>query len=389
MMKTPPVFAIAQFCMSLSWVTYAAFLPAMAQQVGLAKSAVVWLLMLDQVVFMLADLLAGVASDRMAQAVARWGQVLGLLTGFCAVAFMLLPLLVDATGSPVWLVIPALVWVACSSALRAPLFALLGQHATSTTGSEFRWLLLGGGVAAAFAPYLQFVLKGRSPLLPFTVVAASLVLCAVLVGKSAAGSGAVIAKTGDAARPMPGLPKGAALFVALACAALALQGHNAFNSSRLFLRDVAADQLHWWLPAFWVGFNLAMLVPPLLKDWPAARRLALFGMAGVGALLFCTQMPSAELQAILQAAAGAAWALFLSTSFSTANALGKPQRHGRYAGGVHAVLAGGSLLRLVLVSAALPLTMGEAMLWLPPILWSAGAMVLLIGPGPGRRAESS
>lgn len=50
MPNTLPVFAFAQFCMSLSWVVYASFLPAMATQVGLPKSAVVWLLLLDRFV---------------------------------------------------------------------------------------------------------------------------------------------------------------------------------------------------------------------------------------------------------------------------------------------------------------------------------------------------
>ncbi|MBK8337142.1 MAG: hypothetical protein IPL03_11370 [Sterolibacteriaceae bacterium] len=147
--------------------------------------------------------------------------------------------------------------------------------------------------------------------------------------------------------------------MALACAALALQIHTSFNVGRLFLRDVPAEQLHWWMPAFWIGFNLAMLLPPLLGAWPR-RRLAcrLAGGWPVSAV------PGAFAGG-LQAAAGAAWALFLSNAFSTANALGSPQRQGRYAGGVHAVLAGGSVLRLAMASAAVPMALGDAMLWLP------------------------
>ncbi|MBK8336553.1 MAG: hypothetical protein IPL03_08135, partial [Sterolibacteriaceae bacterium] len=55
MSTTLPVFAFAQFCMSLCWVVYAAFLPALAAQAGLPKSVVVWLLLLDQVMFMVSD----------------------------------------------------------------------------------------------------------------------------------------------------------------------------------------------------------------------------------------------------------------------------------------------------------------------------------------------
>lgn len=382
MPNTPPVFALAQFCMSLSWVVYAAFLPAMAEQAGLPKSAVVWLLLLDQALFMVSDFLAGVASDRMAAA-ARWGQVLGVLTGVSAIALLALPLLSGAIASPLVLVLPALVWVVCSAALRAPLFSLIGKRAKSTTGSEFRWLLLGGGVAAALAPYLQTALKGQSPILPFALVAASLVLCAVLVSQTAAEVREAEPVLATAFAPV--LPQGALFLVALACVALAVQIHTAFNTGRLFSREVSAGQLHWWMPAFWVGFNLAMLLPPLLGAWPLARRLGLFGAMGVAALLLCAQGPAAGLQAVLQATAGAAWALFLSTSFSTANALGSPQRQGRFAGGVHAVLAGGSMMRLAMASAALPMAMGDAMLWLPPILWGVAAVALWVAPSANPR----
>jgi MFS family permease len=383
MPKTLPVFAFAQFCMSLSWVVYAAFLPAMAAQAGLPKSAVVWLLLLDQGLFMVSDFLAGVASDRMAAAAARWANLLGVLTGVSAVALLALPLLVGAIASPLALVLPALVWVACSSALRAPLFSLVGKRANSTTGNPFRWLLLGSGVAAAFAPLLQSALKGQSPIVPFALVAASLVLCALLVGKTAASGSE--AEPASAREPATALPEARWFFVALACAALALQVHLAFNAGRLFLREVPAEHLHWWMPSFWIGFNLAMLLPPLLGTWPAARRLGLFGLAGVTALSLCALIPGAGLQAGLQAAAGAAWALFLSNAFSTANAIGSPQRQGRFAGGVHAVLAAGSVLRLAMASAAVPMVLGDAMLWLPASMLAIAAVGMGLAPVGERR----
>lgn len=382
-----PVFALAQFCMSLSWVVYAAFMPAMAAQVGLPKSFVVWLLLLDQCLFMVSDFLAGVASDRMAAAAARWASLLAVLTGVSAVALLAVPLLVGTIASPLVLVLPALVWVACSSALRAPLFALVGKQATLTTGNPFHWLLLGSGVAAAFAPLLQSSLKGQSPMVPFALVAASLVLCAVLVGKTAASGSE--AEPASARQPATALPEAPWFFVALACAVLALQIHTSFNTGRLFLREVPAEQLHWWMPAFWIGFNLAMLLPPLLGAWPAARRLCLFGSAGALALSLCALVPGAGLQAGLQAAAGAAWALLLANAFSTANALGSPQRQGRFAGGVHAVLAGGSVLRLAMASAAVPMALGDAMLWLPASLLAIAVGALLLAPVGGPRQPAN
>lgn len=383
MPKTLPVFALAQFSMSLSWVVYASFLPAMAEQVGLPKSATLWLLMLDQGVFMVSDILAGVASDRMAAATVRWAKLLALLTGVSAIALLALPLLVGAIARPAVLALPALVWVACSSALRAPLFSIVGKQAKSTTANPFRWLLLGSGLAAAFAAPLQSALRGHSPILPFALVAASLALCAVLVGRTAGRLAA--APPALAAEPAPALPKVALFFAALAGAVLAQQIHVGFNASSLFGRAVEALQLPWWLPAFWIGFNLAMLLPPLFAAWPPARRLGSFACAGVVALLLCALVDEAPVQALLQAAAGAAWALFLSNAFATANALGSPHRQGRFAGGVHALLAGGSLLRLAMASAALPMLLGDALLWLPATLWGVAAAALLLAPSAGER----
>lgn len=343
-----PVFAAAQFVMSLSWVAYAIFLPALAQKAGLAKTAVVWLLLVDQMVFMVADVLAGIFSDRMDGVLQKWGRVLGLLTGASALALLAIPLLVDATGAVPALVVPALIWVACSAALRAPLFALVGKRAGSNTGKAFRWLLLGNGFALAGAPYLAIVLKGSAPLDSFAIISAGLVLCAVLVMRSVAGASPASASTpdGDAF-----YPSGMTLLAAVLCAALAIQVHNALNAGPLYVRGgVAATELHWWMPAFWAGFNLALIVPAPWRTWPATRRVALFA-AFVGlALVACVALTLPVAQALSQALAGVAWAWLLCATFATANALGRPARHGPMNGSVHAALAGAAVMRLALVA---------------------------------------
>lgn len=376
-MSSLPVFALAQFFVSLSWVAYAIFLPAMAAQVGLPKSAVVWLLLVDQFVFMIADLLAGTLSDRMESAVLQWGRTLGMLTGLSALALLSLPLLASATAWPVALVVPALVWVAGSAALRAPLFALIGKCAESTTGDGFRWLLLGNGVALACAPYLALVLKGASPLVPFALISAGLVLCGVLVAQSVQGGGKTSAV--PAVEPV-GLPQVPVFFLALMIAALGVQVHTAFNASALYSRAVPVSELHWWMPMFWVGFNLALVIPPVLAGWHAARRLAAFAMLGLAGLLACTAALQPWLQAVLQATAGVGWAWFISGVFATANMLGAPSRRGVMAGGVHSALAGGSALRLTIAATALPQSIGSGLLVVPVVLLALAALLLWFAP---------
>ena len=373
-----PIFALAQFVMSLSWVAYAIFLPGLAAQVGLAKSAVVWLLLVDQFVFMIADVLAGSFSDRMDGALKRWGSVLGLLTGVSAVALLAIPLLVDASRAAAALVVPALIWVACSAALRAPLFALVGKRAGASTGEAFRWLLLGNGVALAAAPYLATVLKGTAPLVSFAVISGGLILCAVLVTRSVADAGPTAAPAQDGGTAA--YPRGAMLIAAVVCAGLAIQVHNAINAGPLYARGVAATELHWWMPAFWAGFNLALIGPAPLRAWPAAKRLASFAAIAALALAACAEVALPAVQALTQALAGVAWAWLMCSVFATANALGRPTRQGLMAGSVHAALAGAAVLRLALVAGGTPQALGSAVFILPVVLVVTAALLLRLAP---------
>jgi hypothetical protein len=401
-----PVLAIAQFFMSLSWVAYAIFLPALAARVGLEKSAVIWLLLVDQIVFMVADLLAGMFSDRAAAMTQRWGSVLGLLTGVSALALLAIPALVGASGAVPALVVPALVWVACSAALRAPLFALVGKHAGSDTGATVRWLLLGNGVALACAPYLASVLKGTAPLVSFAAISAGLVLCALLVAHSVADAGTPSVATPSVATPSvatpsvatpsvatpdggaTAYPNGMALLAAVAAAALAIQVHNALNAAPLYARGVAAAELHWWMPAFWAGFNLALLLPPPMQAWPPSRRIALFAAGVALALAACVVTALPAPQALLQALAGAAWAWLMCAAFACANAIGRPSRLGLMNGSVHAALAGAAILRLSLVAAGLPQALGSGIFVLPVVLAVVAALVLRIAPLARRERHS-
>src|SRR5687768_913311 len=67
--------AVVQFFFALTWTVYVIFLPALAAQVGIPGEVVIWVLMLDQLVFVLSDYAFGVAGDRAAKVVGRLGRL--------------------------------------------------------------------------------------------------------------------------------------------------------------------------------------------------------------------------------------------------------------------------------------------------------------------------
>jgi hypothetical protein len=60
-------FAALQLFFTLCWTLYAAYLPALAASAGIPPGAVIFILMLDQAVFMVADFATGVWGDRVSK----------------------------------------------------------------------------------------------------------------------------------------------------------------------------------------------------------------------------------------------------------------------------------------------------------------------------------
>src|SRR5713101_1349465 len=58
--------AILQLVFTLGWTTYVIYLPKLAAEVGIAPSAVILILMLDQAIFTVTDTAMGFAADRIA-----------------------------------------------------------------------------------------------------------------------------------------------------------------------------------------------------------------------------------------------------------------------------------------------------------------------------------
>src|SRR5690242_3490778 len=84
-------FAVLQLVFTLGWTTYVIYLPKLAQQAGIAPSAVLLILMLHQAIFTITDTAMGVAADRIAALVGRLGVIVALLTAISCAAFVALP----------------------------------------------------------------------------------------------------------------------------------------------------------------------------------------------------------------------------------------------------------------------------------------------------------
>jgi len=372
--------AAAQLTLALSWTVYVVFLPALAAQAGLPPSLVLWLLVVDQIVFMVADYASGVASDRVLALHARLGPMLAAATAVSAAAFVALPWLAPQ-GSPALFIAVTLLWTATSAALRAPPLNLIGRHAMRPAQPAMVALaMLGLGLAAALAPWLALVLKGQDPRLPFVLASVGVVLAALALA-AAERAAPSQPRPADAARSRPALPQAPVLLAAALLAALAFQLHASVNAAAQYRRFVPAEALPLWLPVFWAGFNLALWpAMKLAPRWGELRLVAAAAVLAATAAGVAMLAPSVAVLAAAQAVAGVAWAGVMAGGFMAALALGHVGREGRFSGAVSSSLAGATALRIALVASggAVLLREGGA-LWadsLPVLLWAAAALLL-------------
>ena len=349
--------AVVQFFLVLGWVVYAAYLPQLAQRAGIALKWVPWLLLADQLVFLITDLWVGVASDRAARVVGRIGRAVLAATLLSTAAFVLLPW-VAPQGSPVLFIAVTLVWAVSSAALRAPPLTLLGRYVAKPSQPMMLALSsFGLGLASAVAPYVVLQLKGLDPGWPFVI--SGLALAAVTLGMVAAeralagqaGAGAAVPASHVAFNPSQ------ALFFVLACAlgAASFQWHSFVASAPLALQFAKPVDLPWLLPVFWVGFNLALMPAGLLaKRWGALQAMATGALLAAAGNATSSLAPTLDLLLVAQATAGAGWALLLCSAFSAALALGQGGREGLMSGALQATLAAAALMRIGYVASAAP-----------------------------------
>src|SRR5690349_20558823 len=120
-------FALLQLFFTLCWTVYAIYLQQLAARAGISGSAVILLLMLDQVVFTVVDFATGVWADRVSRLLGRVGYWATAATILSCATFLALPF-VASSGAAAFIAL-TMVWAVTSSALRAPPMMLLGKYA--------------------------------------------------------------------------------------------------------------------------------------------------------------------------------------------------------------------------------------------------------------------
>ena len=385
-MRTGLYLALVQLLFTVTWTVYVAFLPQLAAAAGIPKERVLWILMLDQAIFILMDFAIGIAADRVSAAMRRISTLLIVITAISAAAFVLLP---HAGASAGLLLTLTAIWAITSSALRAPPMAMFSKYVSAAAAPRFVFLsLLGIGLAGAIAPWLTARLRGVSPTLPFALAALGLIAAVLAMGwcerrlKSQAA-----AVRPEAASAPPAKPATAALFMAILLLSLGFQVHAFLNSAPAYLVFAKAPDLEWLMGLFWVGFSICVMAPGVgaLRYARPAQMLMTGTAAGALALAAVAHAPNLPALIAAQLAAGAAWGLIIGYAFTAALDAGRTGREGRFTGLVFALLALAALTRFGFVVSGLNQSPGMSGLTatLPAVAW-AGALVLLVLAARGR-----
>jgi MFS family permease len=383
--RTGVYLAILQLVFTLGWTTYVIYLPKLAADVGIAPSAVILILMLDQAIFTVTDTAMGMAADRISHIVGRLGVFVGAVTAISCAAFVALPFVAGTgPGAQAWFIGLIVVWAITSSALRAPPLTLLGKYSTKPQVPFLSSLaMLGYGVAGAVSPYLGVVLRDRDARLPFVISSVVLLITALALSRVERGraqSASVPNRPAEAAKPLGKVPM---VFIgSMIILALGYQLHFSINSAPFFLRFAKPGDLQWLMPVFWIGFNIAMFPASVVTK----RRGGLIVMGAAG-LLGALAVLGAELAGNLnmliaaQFVAGAAWGCMLMSAISAALAIGDSGAEGKVVGLVFSALALGTFARMAAVAGGLQRLPEYAPLlhWAPVACWSvAGAGLLVI-----------
>jgi MFS family permease len=376
--------AFLQLVFTLGWTTYVIYLPKLAQQVGIAPTAVILILMLDQAIFTITDTAMGVAADRIAALVGRLGVIVGLLTAISCAAFVALPYVAGTgAGAQTWFIALVVIWSITSSALRAPPLLLLGKYRAQPAVPFLSALaMLGYGLAGAVSPYLGVVLRDVDPRLPFILSSAVLLLTTLALSRIERDlvNDAPPSKAVTAPKPFGTVPT---IFIAaMVLLSLGYQLHFAINSAPSYLRFAKPVDLQWLMPVFWIGFNIAMFPASVIVKHRGG--LVVMGAAGLlGAIAVLAADFASGLQMLIAAQfiAGAAWGCMLMSAVSAALAIGHTGAEGKVTGLVFSALALATFARMAAVAGGLQKLPEYAPLlhWAPVACWSvAGAGLLVI-----------
>jgi hypothetical protein len=311
--------ALIQGLLVLVWTLYVLFLPPMAQAAGLSRSWVVWLLLADQVVFVLGDWASGVHADRLARSLRSVGL---LVLGAAVVSGALLVTLPDiaALGSRPLFIAAVLAWAASSSLLRAPVFSLLGRiGGVSRKSGVVNGALVGVCLASAVGPLLTERLIGLDPRVPLLLASAALVVATLPLLRIDAAS-----RTSAPARAVSRPILGAVLVITLTTwlAAVGVQLFTVLAPAQAHPLDATAKAL--WAPLYWSGFAVGLLGGALTRRSSMPMRwVAAALMAGAIAMLTARNETVIGALAVCLTLGGAAWAIVYVSALRAVLELGR------------------------------------------------------------------
>jgi hypothetical protein len=385
--------AFLQLAFTLLWTTYVIFLPKLATGVGIAPSSVIFVLMMDQAIFMITDTAMGIAADRIARFFGRLGPWIGVLTAISCAAFVALPFVTGPNAKIIFIGL-IVIWAITSSALRAPPLILLGQHAARPRVPFLSALvLLGYGLAGAVSPYLGVLLRDHDARMPFII--STIVLLITALGLSQVGPGlerdATTERRQVKAAPLRGAPM--LFIVATVILALGYQLHFSVNSEFFYLRIAKSADLQWLMPVFWIGFNIAMFpVSVIVKHRGALIVMGIAGLLGAIAIVVTEVTGALNVMIVAQFVAGAAWGCMMMSAVSAALWIGATGTTGKVTGLVFSALALATCARMSAVAGGLQKLPDYAPLvhWAPVACWlvaGTGLLVIVAARMRGKQAE--
>jgi hypothetical protein len=377
-------FAFVQLVFTLGWTVYVIYLPKLAQQMGIAPTAVIFILMMDQAIFTITDTAMGIAADRIASLVGRLGMIVAVLTAVSCAAFVALPYVAGAgSGAKVWFIALVAIWAITSSALRAPPLLLLGKYSARPNIPFLSALvMLGYGLAGAVSPYLGVVLRDVDARLPFVISSGVLLVTTLALSRVERDLAEEAPPAPPAAPPKPFGTVPVIFITAMILLALGYQLHFAVNSAPIYLRFAKPMDLQWLMPVFWIGFNIAMFPACLIvKHRGGLIVMGAAGLLGAVAVLMAEIAGGLNTLVVAQFVAGAAWGCMLMSAVSAALAIGHTGAEGKVTGLVFSALALATFARMAAVAGGLQKLPEYAPLlhWAPVACWSvAGAGLLVI-----------
>jgi MFS family permease len=382
--RTGVYLGILQLVFTLGWTTYLVYLPHLAAEVGMAPSAVLFILMLDQAIFAVSDTAMGITADRIAPFVGRLGPFVGCVTALSCAAFVALPFVAgNGPGAQGWFITLIVIWTMTSSALRAPPLTLLKHRDRPSIPFLAALALVGYGLAGAVSPYLGAALRDHDARLPFVISSAVLLVTTLALSpieRKFAQKSPTHEKPCGSAKPLGGA---SITFVApMVLLAVGFQLHLSVNSAPLFLRFVKPGDVEWWLSVFWIGFNLAMFPASVVVGHRGGLIvMGIAGLLGASALLGADYAGNLNTLIAAHFVAGAAWGCMMMSAISASLEIGRGGAEGKVLGLMFSALAVATFTRIAVVAGGLPKRPEYASLlhYAPALCWLiAGAALLAL-----------